>query len=329
VACGKVFSYDNVDGKRVVNEAEAAVVHEIFTLAETQGLLKIARAVGKHATSVRAILGNRIYVGEEIYGRTRAVDKGGTKIKEKVKHEKEWIRIPVPAIITQAQWQKVHARLAQTRLAHPGVRRDPKTGQLQGRVSLDTGLDSHHLLSGFLRCGSCGGNMKLSAISHKANKTWNGFYCGRYYQTGGSKLPGCRGSVPYDAITQAVRVALDPEVLQHEVLTYLGTIKLTDPDLERARLESEIKTTEREVDNLSRALQDGYSKALTERLRVAGARCESLHARLTNAQALADTGFRDQPTKHRRRATAGSGGGDPERGVREKCSPLSGCLHLP
>jgi len=174
-------------------------------------------------------------------------------------------------------------------MAHPGVRRDPKTGQLQGRVAVDTGLNTKHLLSGFLRCGSCGGNMKLSAISHKANRTWKGFDCGRYYQTGGSKLPGCRGSIHYEAITEAVRGALDPEVIQREVLAYLSTITLTDPDIERTRLEADLAKAEKEADNLANAIGlGGDMPVLVAKLKAATGRVEALRASLARQQAVAD-----------------------------------------
>jgi hypothetical protein len=135
------------------------------------------------------------------------VDKGGTKVKQSVPKD-DWIKIPVPPIVTQAQWDKTHARLDATRQKHTGVR-DAK-GQLRGSVAQDSHLDSRHLLSGFLKCAFCGGGMSLQVTVHKGGKPWKGWICTRRYRQGSSKLEGCRGSVPYDAITQAVRGALDP-----------------------------------------------------------------------------------------------------------------------
>jgi hypothetical protein len=156
-------------------------------------------------------------------------------------------------------------------------------------VAQDTGLDSHHLLSGFLRCGSCGGNMKLSTRSRKDGKPWLGWYCSRYYGHGNSKDEGCRGAVAYEELTHAVRSALDPAAIQQEVLAYLSTIKLTDPDIERARLGVELAKAEKEEGNLAEAIaQGGDMPVLVARLKAASTRVEGLRASLVSQEAVAE-----------------------------------------
>jgi site-specific DNA recombinase len=265
-----------VEGDRLaVYEPHAAVVRRIFELAVGQGLRQIARDVGKLATTVRNILHSKAYLGELQY--TGRLADGTT----------ETVTITVPPIITPTQWAAAHKRMAATRLVHSGQR--GKGGQLHGSVAQDTGLDSHHLLSGFLRCGSCGGNMKLSTRSRKGGKPWLGWYCSRYYGHGNSKDEGCRGAVAYEELTHAVRSALDPAAIQQEVLAYLSTIKLTDPDIERARLGVELAKAEKEEGNLAEAIaQGGDMPVLVARLKAASTRVEGLRASLVSQEAVAE-----------------------------------------
>jgi site-specific DNA recombinase len=93
VTGGKLFGYDNVrqakgQTTRTINDAEAAVVRDIYTrFAAGQGLRSIALALnttgalspraqqgrpnGWSATSVREVLGRPVYRGTVVYGKTK------------------------------------------------------------------------------------------------------------------------------------------------------------------------------------------------------------------------------------------------------------------
>jgi site-specific DNA recombinase len=270
--------------KVIVDESQADVVRRIFTLATGQGLRQIARALNAGpirphvkdwgATTVRNILHSKNYLGTLEY--TGRLADGTT----------ETVTITVPPIITKQQWDTAHKRMAQTRLVHHAQR--GKKGQLYGSVAQDTGLDSHHLLSGFLRCGSCGGNMKLSTRSRKGGRPWLGWYCSRYYGHGNSKHEGCRGAVPYEELTHAVRSALDPEAIQQEVIRYLFSIPATDVTA-RETLAVDLAKAAKEVDNLADAIgQGGDLPVLVARLKAATARVGGLRAALAAQETLAD-----------------------------------------
>ncbi len=93
-----------------------------------------------------------LYRGRCIYGQTRWIDRGGTKVKVDVP-EREWLMVEAPAlrIVREELWAAAHARLERTRQTYV------VGGRLGGRP--EAGIESRHLLSGFVLCGACQGSM--------------------------------------------------------------------------------------------------------------------------------------------------------------------------
>jgi hypothetical protein len=138
--------------------------------------------------------------------------------------------------------------------------------------------------------------MHLSCISHRGGKVHMGYLCTRRYKQGGPKLDGCKGSVPYDAITRAVRGALPPEVIEREIMAYLETIKLPTEDSGRERVAADLAKAEREEQNWLDAIgQGGDMPTLVTRLKAASARALSLRATLESQQAVADNLHKIKP----------------------------------
>jgi site-specific DNA recombinase len=134
----KVFGYDNIDvlaadGHRVhvtrkINEAEAAIVREIFQqFAAGLGLKTIAKRLtarhvvpprhGRHGwchTALREIIHRELYRGVIIWNRTQTVQRGGTRTQRQ-RPESEWLRIDAPElrIVPEDLWQLVHERVQQ------------------------------------------------------------------------------------------------------------------------------------------------------------------------------------------------------------------------
>ena len=98
------------------------------------------------------MLRRELYLGRPIYGKTRWADKGGARVKVKMP-KAEWLvdEQPELRIVSDELWKAAHDRMAQTHRTylHRGV------GQLGGKP--ESGLQSRYLLSGFVRCGVCGG----------------------------------------------------------------------------------------------------------------------------------------------------------------------------
>jgi site-specific DNA recombinase len=148
-------------------EREAAIVRRVFHLLvnEQQSIGAIARvlsaeqiptrrAVGKWERSVVwAMVRNPASTGQAAYRKTHAVERlrptkqaRDPSFYPKHAHSssrdrppEDWIRIPVPALISEAVFQHAHERL-----------------EANKRLSPRTNKKSEYLLSGLLRCQQCG-----------------------------------------------------------------------------------------------------------------------------------------------------------------------------
>lgn len=151
-------------GQRAIREDQAAVVRRIFAdYLAGQSARQIARALNAEGVpsargrtwAVSAIFGdarrgigilaNPIYVGRQVWNRSRWVRHPETRLRvRKERPRSEWIEHHHPelAIVDPGTWAAVERRL-----------------QRQGRASGSAGRPPRHLLSGILRCGECGGPM--------------------------------------------------------------------------------------------------------------------------------------------------------------------------
>ena len=156
-------------GRREVDPEQAAVVRRVFTefaagrspRAIAAGLnadgVPSARGSTWAATALRGdvrrgigMLVNPIYVGQQVWNRSHWVKHPdtGRRVRQE-RPESEWITTHHPelAIVDSALWEAVQARIHGRRHS-PGARR--------------AGRPPRHLLSGILRCGSCGGPMTMA-----------------------------------------------------------------------------------------------------------------------------------------------------------------------
>lgn len=111
-----------------------------------------------HATSIRSILDNPVYIGDAVFGRTRT--KGFfDKRREKVP-KKDWIvyKNAHPAIISQELWDTVHQMMNAKR--RPNVK-----GELQP-------------FAGLVKCADCGSSLNVSF--DKKRGVYTGFSCWVY-----------------------------------------------------------------------------------------------------------------------------------------------------
>jgi site-specific DNA recombinase len=158
---------DTEDARYEILEREAVIVQRVFHLLvkEQQSIGAIARLlsteqiptrreVGKWERSVVwAMIRNPAYTGYAAYRKTQAVER--TRATKQArdhsfypKHahsstrdrpQEDWIRIPVPALISEAVFQRAHERL-----------------EANKRLSPRNNKKYEYLLSGLLRCQQCG-----------------------------------------------------------------------------------------------------------------------------------------------------------------------------
>ena len=158
---------DTEEARYAIHEREAAVVQRVFhrLVDEGQSIGAIARLltaervptrrdVGRWERSVVwAMLRNPAYTGQAAYRKTEVVErKRPTKqardhrfypkhahSSTRDRPQEDWIRIPVPALISEEVFQRAHARL-----------------EANKRFSPRNNKRYEYLLSGLLRCEHCG-----------------------------------------------------------------------------------------------------------------------------------------------------------------------------
>lgn len=168
---GRVFGYDNLDVdrhvERVINQDEATVVRRIFDLCVSGvGFARItktpnaeraiaprpqqARPAGWSPSTVRDILHRELYRGVIVWNRSRKRDLTGD-VAPSPRPESDWLRIDAPQlrIVTDEQWTAAHRRLG-------GIPMKLETAQ-GARPIVRRDVESPYVLSGFARCGQCGG----------------------------------------------------------------------------------------------------------------------------------------------------------------------------
>jgi site-specific DNA recombinase len=165
-----------VCGKRVIHQAEAAVVRRVFAaFAAGKSPRAIARELNAeclpgpggrswsdttirgHALRRTGILHNELYVGRLVWNKQRYVKDPRTgKRLARINPESEWVirNVPELRIIEDSLWQRVQERLASIR-SSDGVRKARERKFWLNRRP-------KHLLTGLTRCGDCGGPLEAT-----------------------------------------------------------------------------------------------------------------------------------------------------------------------
>jgi site-specific DNA recombinase len=287
---------DGRGGSCVVNEAEAAVVRQIFAwlIEEQLSVAAIARrltaqgvptrrgGVAWSPATVHKIVTNRLYTGEQYYNRTEnapeepaAPSRRPTKDpRRRLRPAGEWIRVPWPAILDAGTFAMAERQLQLNRERSPRKMRHP------------------YLLSGLLFCANCGRRLGGHA----------GVASGRYECT------RRRSSEPPERRCNLRAVCqrdIEPVVWEHIrallgrpelILAYLREQRegdgpeLTDAQRNLRRLERQRAALAREEQRLIDAYQAGVLeldelRARRQRLREAGRRLDE-RAEVLRRQAI-------------------------------------------
>ncbi|NMA65556.1 MAG: recombinase family protein, partial [Clostridiaceae bacterium] len=233
-----------------------------------QGIEKIQRQNGKlkewSGSFVRQILDNPVYFGKIAYGRRAREKIKGTKNEYRQAWQDDYILADGKheAIIGEELWNKVREKRGAT-----GIKQPSKVGK-----------DRVHLLSGILKCPSCGGPMYTNKHAW-TNK--DGTYREVYYYVCSCKRAVTGRSCTYKAmlkktiieplVIEAIRELVSNETFAKEIKARIGTqidtttidreiknyeLKLREVDLNKARLENEIDTLPVDTRYRDRKLHD-------------------------------------------------------------------------
>lgn len=228
-----------------------------------------------------------LYRGRIVWGRTRWVDRGGTKVKQDVP-ESEWLVLERPGlrILSEDLWQAAHDRLGQRRTTYLRS----SGGRLWGRP--EAGIESRYLLSGFAQCGACADAMHAIKRSSRRGEARVYYVCNAHRVRGDTVCTNSL-SAPMDTLDAEVlgtirRDVLAPDVLQ-AVITRALDLRARPGDLaeRRERLHAELRRVETELARFAEAVGAGEPlRSLLDAMKARERRRAELQAQLEHLDGL-------------------------------------------
>lgn len=192
-----------------------------------------------HATSVRVILSNPIYLGKTVFGRTE--NKGFYQKKRIAKPQDEWIVVDNThePIITQETWDTVQKLMA-------SKRRETKGSEIQ-------------MFSGLVKCADCGSSLSASYDGRKGK--YKGFSCWVYKNYGKQRCTS--RAIGWVTLCTLVlediqRNASAASSGQQKYLDALASMKSDKQKKEAAKLERELKKAEKWIAELDKVISKLY-----------------------------------------------------------------------
>jgi site-specific DNA recombinase len=225
---------EHADAFYEVNELEAPIVREIFDryVEQSESIGQIARALTEQAVPTRtgtpcwgpstiwAILRNPAYTGQAAYGRRRvtgAPAKPMRRTRQRGRHSgrsayehvgpEHWLRIPVPALITEEQHALAQQLLERNSRLSPRNTRRPS------------------LLQGILVCRECGHSYHRSSTRSKTGNVHHYYRC-----SGADSFRRPEGRV---CAARPVRVDDIDELVWAQVVALLENPELIKAEIER------------------------------------------------------------------------------------------------
>lgn len=266
------YSYDSGKEQIVTNEAEAAVVQLVFDLfTEPNELVQGINGIAVYLTAkgvptkrgasvwhrqvVRQMLMNEAYVGrfyqnkwntEGMLGnRFRQPDE---KVRMKMRPKEEWIPLPCPSIIEERKFELAQQLLKESRRRWAGR------------------SFNEYLLSGLVRCGTCGNTM-----SGKKANSW-GQHVFKYTDsknTAGAKNKGCGRHVKCDDLDHQVWDAVVTWLNDPDKIAVAVEEKVDNPyeEMELERVEKELEKTRAGRKRLLKLFASGEEEVGEEEVR--------------------------------------------------------------
>jgi site-specific DNA recombinase len=246
---GQCLGYDCVNKQLVVNEQEAVIVKEIFDLAEQGfGLKAIVKRINEKGykskkgklfsvNAIRTILENPIYIGKI---RFNQVENWNERRRKGKKKEFIFVNGEHQPIITLEQWEKVQ-QLRKSRSIKPAR------------------SDKPYILSGLLKCPTCGHGMVPNRSKGAAGQSYRYYVCGQNHNKGSKacKAHSIRADKAEEYVLKELeRIVNQPEVLK-KIIEKANEQRLSSLEplqQEIKLLESKIRKLSSKIDKLMDAL---------------------------------------------------------------------------
>lgn len=213
---------------------------------------------GWATSGVREILFRDLYRGRIVWGKTRWIDRRGTKARQDVP-ESEWVTLDAPAlrIVAEELWNLAHERLTRRRETYLRL----NNGRVWGKP--EAGIESSRLLAGFVQCGECADAMHAIKRTSTRGAPVVYFVCNNHRVRGNTV---CKNSVsvPMETLDAEVIAALRRDVLSADVIEDVirRTLELraTTPGVvaeRRERAQAELQRIEAELARYAEAIALG------------------------------------------------------------------------
>lgn len=200
-----------------------------------------------HATSVRAILNNPVYLGKVIFGRSKT--KGFFDKRRVEAAEEEWVvaENTHEPLITQELWDTVHQMMK-------ARRRENGKGEVQP-------------FAGLVKCADCGSSLNVSY--DKKHGRYTGFSCWVYKNYGKERCTS--HAIGWKTLNQLVledirRNAIVARTNTGEYMDMLIAAKTEKKKAETDRCKRELKKVDKRIAELSKILTKLYEDAALEKI---------------------------------------------------------------
>ena len=297
---GRCFGYEIVNsldhagepvhGERRINQIEAAIIRRIFEeFAKGHSPRAIAGALNKEAISGPAskawgpstiygnwrrgtgILNNELYIGRLVWNRQQFVKDPHTGRRQaRLNPETKWIVEGVPhlRIIEDQLWALVKDR----QLASRSAVLTPDKG-----VRSERARRPRYLLSGLLRCGTCGGGFSKVSQSHYGCST------ARNKGICGNLLTVRRDALEAKVLDGLRHQLMKPEMVKIFVDEFYREVnrQASEQDARRDCATRDLAKTERDIGRLIEAIKAGVlGAAIKDEMAALEARRSDLHDQL-------------------------------------------------
>ena len=200
-----------------------------------------------HATSIRAILNNEVYLGCIVFGKRKV--KGFFDKTRVAAPEEDWIITPDThePLITQELWDTVHQMMK-------AKRRENLSGEVQP-------------FAGLVKCADCGSSLNVSYDAKKGRYT--GFSCWVYKNYGKQRCTS--HAIGWVTLNRLVledirRNACAAKKATQKYMDMLIATKTDKKKKETERLKRELAAADKRIGELSKILTKLYEDAALERI---------------------------------------------------------------
>lgn len=265
-----------------LDPAEAAIVNKIFQLhinghqGQQLGVRGIAAYLNDRDMTMRGnrwrktfvhdLLTNRLYLGEYIFNKTEAKTR-------RIKPESEWITVKVEPIIQPEIFEQVSLKLE----AHSPAKIPPRVA------------NSPTLLTGFIKCGSCGSSMTIATGKggryryYKCSRKINDLSSGNLCQNSNVAMEKL-DSLILHTVAERVFIPERVELMMKELQVNLKHAH-ADQHEQITQLTKEIEDIKKQAEKLYEAVEKGFlplNASLQERVHKHDARRQEILVELAS-----------------------------------------------